>query len=91
MKREEEIKKKYEIEFTNNYKKKKLNYIAERVNQIQFRPYKIYRAVEMEYIINCEVKKDEKNELELEQDEDILEKSFNNNKGNKKRKRRRKK
>ena len=90
IKREEEIKKKYENEFKNNYKKKKLNYIAERVNQIQFRPYKVFRAVEIEYIINCDVKKEEKKELEIEQDEDILEKSFNN-KGNKKRKRRRKK
>ena len=91
IKKEEEIKKKYEIQFKNNYKKKQSNYIAERVNQIQFHPYKIFRAVEMEYIINCGLKKEGKKELELEQDEDILEKSFNNNKGNKKRKRRRKK
>ena len=90
IKREEELKKKYEIEFKKIYNKKEFkNCIIEQVNQIQFRPFKMFRAVEMEYIVNNEVKNEDKKELE--NDEDISEKSFNNYKGNKKRKKRRKK
>ena len=90
---EENLKKKYEMEYKKIYAKKEFkNCIAERVYQMQFRPYKMFRVVQIEYIKNDEEKKEDKKE-ELEQetqkDEDVSEKSFN--KGNKKRKRRRKK
>ena len=49
---------------------------------MQFRPYKMFRVVQIEYIKNDEEKKEEKKELEQEpqKDEDVSEKSFN--KGN---------
>ena len=89
---EENLKKSYEMELKKIYAKKEFkNCIAERVYQMQFRPYKMFRVVQIEYIKNDEEKKEEKKELEQEpqKDEDVSEKSFN--KGNKKRKRRRKK
>lgn len=91
---EENLKKKYEMELKKIYSKKEFkNCIAERVYQMQFRPYKMFRVAQIEYIKNNEEKKEDKKELEREEepqkDEDISEKSFN--KGNKKRKRRRKK
>ena len=91
---EENIKNRYEMELKKIYAKKEFkNCIAERVYQMQFHPYKMFRVVQIEYIKKIEEKKEDKKELEQEpqKDEDasFSEKSFN--KGNKKRKRRRKK
>ena len=89
----EELKKIYEIELRKINKIKVFKICdIERVNQIQIRPYKVYRAVEMEYVVNKKEIEDKKeNENEEQKSEEMLEKSFNNNKGNKKRKRRKKK
>ena len=91
---EENLKKRYEMKLKKIYEKKEFkNCIAERVYQMQFRPYKMFRVAQIEYIKNNEEKKEDKKELEQEpqkdEDNSISEKSFN--KGNKKRKRRRKK
>ena len=89
---EENLKKKYEMEYKQIYAKKEFkNCIAERVYQMQFRPYKMFRVIQIEYFKNEEEKKEDIKEYEQEpqKDEDVSEKSFN--KGNKKRKRRRKK
>ena len=98
--KEETIKQKYELELKKMLGKKEFkNCVGERVYQIQFRPYKTFRAVEMEFIKNDEDKKEEekkknedkmKEEKEIQNNENMLEKSFNN-KGIKKRRKRKKK
>ena len=93
----EEIKKRYETELKKIKTIKEFrNCDIERVNQIQFRPLKMFRAIEIEYVLikkEIEDQKENGNEDENEEQksEEIFEKSFNNNKGNKKRKRRKKK
>ena len=67
---EEIVKKKYEMELKKIYGKKEFkNCVGVRVCQMRFKPYKIFRAVEMKFIINNKGENKEKEEEDKKENE----------------------